>query len=126
MIVAFIPSPCRCTNPRRSGGHRAAPGSPSPAGCRPASLARPPFQTPDQAGTATWEPAASSTSTAAWAVRGWKWLLSVSGHRLTGGRPLLETVDQRARLSLDLLLTLAAELGQQPPSARREQGERGG
>ena len=37
------------------------------------------------AGTQTWKPAASSTSTAAWAISGWKWLLNVSGQRITGG-----------------------------------------
>ena len=33
----------------------------------------------------TWKPAASRTSTAALAVWGWKWLLKVSGQRMTRG-----------------------------------------
>ncbi len=33
----------------------------------------------------TWKPAASSTSTAAWAVPGWKWLFQVSGQSRTVG-----------------------------------------
>ena len=35
----------------------------------------------------TWNPASSSTSTAALAVWGWKWLLNVSGQRTTRGMP---------------------------------------
>ena len=43
-------------------------------------------QQSDASGTLTWNPAASSTSTAAIAVCGWKWLLNVSAQRTTFGR----------------------------------------
>ena len=40
-------------------------------------------------GSTTWNPAASSTSTAAIAVCGWKWLLNVSGQSRTLGLPVV-------------------------------------
>ena len=55
------PWPCRACRSRRAAGR---------------SRAR-------RRGTSTAKPAASSTSTAACAVSGWKWLLKVSGQRIT-------------------------------------------
>ena len=55
------PWPCRACRSRRAAGRSRA----------------------TFAGTMTWKPASSSTSTAALAVCGWKWLLNVSGQRMT-------------------------------------------
>ena len=57
--------PCRACRSRRAAGRSRATAS----------------------GTITWNPASSSTSTAAFSVCGWKWLLNVSAQSMTGGKP---------------------------------------